>query len=1526
MIQKHKYEFTRPVKVATFKVREQIDASSYTTHVFVGKVTDECKRVLDRATSSLSTKDERLLRETFGPGFRNALCLSDASVHFVHEHIYIDDTLTALQNKIKTFLGASWCYMWCRTALLPSSIQMNRVVADVMRGQPHMFYADIVNALTCLFGDPSVTKKGFDPNQTYNATSLLATIASANKRLILIQAMGHTLSNGSHSVLFNGDPFNADDEMTRLAREDMDVLERKFDHSKTVGYYAPLDHMIHVVTNRKSVPKLYRAFPCNSYALDTSAQGGNEVMAEYLSSPDIPPTPDLFVNYLHLRTNENMRIHDHNLDRCFEEVELGVSCPFARLHKDARTLFKIHKPTFSDPKFDPKTVEQWFQTAMSEFMGPSTLTHEHLVLKFHCSSLGADRFFTFVLHNNLSYEVKFAFRREDAVQQDMVDEHIRTVNVKLRSLRKLLGVSMHELPDIDPKFWVNNHYMTNTRIHKIITTTHIDETPTLQEVKKLALKLFPLLSVIEPKGTRKDVLHLVYKRVDEFANDDAIRAFIDRTRANSTNASRAELITHMTHYFDMSHAEAVIKYDNLASGPGVANKGRFNPSFFVRKHVSIKVKESETRGLVVLVDGCSTPRIDFQILTTIQALVRFLVASTHQKFHAIGRDKNAQVAHVDPSSPMAADPVSGSPSPSSQTQDVEFDEEFHNMLLGLADKADPENQAEYANTEDGGDDAYAPHRYMLTKLYQVDRKLFDTKDKVYSKTCQLASGRQPVGITDDEKAYMEKNHSGAINGSIKYGSDPSKPLNYICPRMWCPRTRIAITEAEYIAAGRKCPAKRTGDTLVEIGEQPIVQDSESYWGPGNGKARYPGFLSPTKHPDGLCMPCCFATAHQKWKKCIPGVEEGDKKKTRRKKDAGKEKEKSESVAAPDAARGNTKYIMDYDRNPTEAGRFSLLPQGLHKFLDNSACGHRSSGSGLITVNTTKCFLKRGLPETPRGLFECLAHVLGNKKIPNASELVRLVSTHMSALDFVSLNGGALAREFAPDDADPRDHVMFSLFKDWAAENEAYFDKMAMSELFNHIADLKAFQPPEKDPLSAQVLREFVVYSAHANFVKYLHDKEAKHDERLFIDLVNLKRSWLNVSGVNVVFLRADDAENAYCLLPTFRPISEVYPMARDWVFVLRFGRTFEPLYMVSSKTMSDFEMLHHFSTETQTAAQKLIRLVRPVNDTSSGHDLRAVLKGLGYVEERIAVSPDFRVVGFVVRKDDEGTLMFAPYPNTEAWDSMLNYRSRASPGFVHVQDLYALEEWRTRLAPKPKEYKELFRALEKHYKTGDYVLSSNDGALRLACGVQLPPMDVEDSEYLRRLTDDANLFVGLTTPDARVVYMNDMETAARMYLAFRNESLHHIRLNAGLQSEVYYARHPRNPYPKAFRRKRLRSALNGLRSLVKPDDNDEGPTAFTNNVCASIAKKNWCEASGHCAFDGKCRLRVPKNKFDLLLDKLIDELMVLTDQHIKPVVGYKQPSNVVVLTQLDLLAANNNVQVLLTRIRQTFSLDDEWAT
>ena len=143
--------------------------------------------------------------------------------------------------------------------------------------------------------------------------------------------------------------------------------------------------------------------------------------------------------------------------------------------------------------------------------------------------------------------------------------------------------------------------------------------------------------------------------------------------------------------------------------------------------------------------------------------------------------------------------------------------------------------------------------YVLRRLQRYDHKLFHLKDrgkqyKTFSTYCQKQ--RQPIvmATNPEEDPTIDRD---AFTYAVKAGSTPQKQYYYICPEVWDPYVEKPVS----IKSLKNIKNRVTKDGVCSVGISPygdyeILIKSEP-------EQRFPGFIDPNKHPDGLCMPCCF---------------------------------------------------------------------------------------------------------------------------------------------------------------------------------------------------------------------------------------------------------------------------------------------------------------------------------------------------------------------------------------------------------------------------------------------------------------------------------------------------------------------------------------------------------------------------------------------------------------------------------------------------------------------------------------------
>jgi len=200
--------------------------------------------------------------------------------------------------------------------------------------------------------------------------------------------------------------------------------------------------------------------------------------------------------------------------------------------------------------------------------------------------------------------------------------------------------------------------------------------------------------------------------------------------------------------------------------------------------------------------------------------------------------------------------------------------------------------------------------------------------------------RHPVILTNKELENINKEHPGFLRDEdvIRYGSDPKKQYNYICPRYWCLKNNTIVDPKdliEVVVNGKKeLKSPTCGYVLPEDAKtvKPGYYVYEFYK-PKSGKKdykRYPGFQL-DKHPQGYCLPCCFdkyntigrldAKKQCKQNNNIQEDESNNKLPENNKMNQKHKKGKQED-----------EYIIGPDRFPLPQGRWGYLPPQIQQIL------------------------------------------------------------------------------------------------------------------------------------------------------------------------------------------------------------------------------------------------------------------------------------------------------------------------------------------------------------------------------------------------------------------------------------------------------------------------------------------------------------------------------------------------------------------------------------------------------------------
>ena len=1024
--------------------------------------------------------------------------------------------------------------------------------------------------------------------------------------------------------------------------------------------------------------------------------------------------------------------------------------------------------------------------------------------------------------------------------------------------------------------------------------------------KKLNLKrILPCLSsvfnVISDDAAEGAVLR--FKRVSNYNEMDSQEAFI--VEMLNQGSRDIEIIQGLASNFALSAEDAREKLVSFVNGLQVVQnafqsrkmKIRNNPGF-----LTTMSREKFSTNLAIKIEGIDAigyldtlPIYLDSILRLTQSPETTLVSSS--SIADLCRKK--AVAETD--APIADKiAIAEQPQPDRGQLDIQAnelvfepaDEEnrdmqdaMKNVLLGLDDdeeeEEEEEDEDEMAGGSDNEDDVKRDITGMrlsnpnpfFTRLHERQPTLFlkeNTQDgfKSYSRLCPSSAKRQPVILTKEEKAKIDKDHPGSYEHVIEYKTSPdAETFYYICPRYWSLRDNVSLTEAQ-AKSGKYGGIIDTNDKKARVKEgEAIYEFNTKYQQGADGKyeGSHPGFLKRSKHPDGLCIPCCFSgqwnAGDQKERResCEAGLPEADKP-----------AQKKKQAAATEV------YIKGADKFPLEEGRYGYLPVVLQKFLHTTNRKCQISATNTNLRKDHPCLLRFGVESSRSQSFvgaiaAIYQDVVG--KLITIDEMKAQMRAALSIDLFMALQNGNLVEVFDPDiDVDLDKYKKSKIYRstDPAVPSEmAFFRKAARS---------------------------------YENFLAYLEDDEILIDYQYIWDLVCGPNKKLFDGGLNLAILelKDDDATDDISLIcPTNHYASTFFDVNKRTAMIMKIGNQYEPLFVLEDKG-DQFGITRRYSTKYKDLLPNIkdtLELIKksltdkcaPLPSMPNKYEfvrniplgrLVYLMKLKGYSIDKQVLNYNGRVIGVEASKD--GVRGFVPsYPSAPILDLTADYTwidSFYGLGYVQTRDFLQKlsKDMRGKVPCAP-----VFKMLEDGLIVG--ILTETNQFVPIG-----DPEQNVHADGLRSINDSDFAAVdeeAITSPEVdeeRVMYIRRIRLETEFYNAFRNT----MRIMMGrfqhhkLRSEVdALLKNKDLLYLQKLRRVDGKLRELAQNSVMFTQYSDETIDRMTGvNVCGG---EETCTKEDYCVVtDEGCKLAVPrenlitgKNNEAMYFGRMADELI-----------------------------------------------------
>ena len=179
-------------------------------------------------------------------------------------------------------------------------------------------------------------------------------------------------------------------------------------------------------------------------------------------------------------------------------------------------------------------------------------------------------------------------------------------------------------------------------------------------------------------------------------------------------------------------------------------------------------------------------------------------------------------------------------------------------------------------------------------------------------------------------------------------------------------------------------------------------DKQEHGTKENYKKHYPGFLASKKHPDGLCVPCCFS----KWntpgqigrrKECAEHDAEKEEIADNLKKPSSKKpksKKQKEEESDNDEVVEKDNYVKGPEKFPLDSGRWGYLPVGIQNFFQEASSTCQISKTNTNIKPNHTCLLRHGVEFSNKQSFiACIAdakYYAETMNIPSVSDMKKII--------------------------------------------------------------------------------------------------------------------------------------------------------------------------------------------------------------------------------------------------------------------------------------------------------------------------------------------------------------------------------------------------------------------------------------------------------------------------------------------------------------------------------------------------------
>lgn len=1021
-------------KIQPYFTIELFTRNSNDLYAFIGKnIEQELNKILKKLEKNieLTKKEKNMITKKFGEYSNNWLNRSyTTKLKFINEIIYVDDTINNIKNKIFIYIGKEnldyyennqelWIekgiddyeilgYSYLDSKIKPSVFEKYKIDTDFFYSEDgaRIYYYELLNNNSNIIYD--YIFKGTEIITKIGLSILKNEIEYLKKKDIEINdkiKYGYLIKYYPKFILNQ-----------KINKTELIDIKRKINIDNYNHYI--INNTFDINTSNKIIYN-----NCNIYYIKLEAL--NE---SYFNDCNV----NLYKIFNYLRK------------------DLSIEMPYIK-YKDniwLTTYTAIYDRAIKENIIEKKTIQEWLfnikkDRETKEILITSTARGIQIKLLIPKTKY---KYFTLNIYKNSKIEVKINY--DDIEDINTFDRVIETLNVADNLIKKINLIDINIKKDDTKKLiklqcpkliYKNDYYYTNIYT-KIISICYFFNFDTgfrfeFKEFYDILIRFKTFIAPILSDKVDYDSLKAKYKRVSKFKNMPII--FNEITKLKNDGVSDIDVIPQIMKKYDKTNTEVKYLLIDWKKRTGLLkSKGLMRQSGI---DISMKQDFETKTGNIVSISECKNIYQMISIYHTLRGIINIYI-----NFKNYTKDSNFKKYIIETDKNLYNDENNDENNINELTlenlENLNINNDNYNINIGLDLNLNEINSEDskisklllsndiYTKTYKNKDiekdifkkksDLYlAPNseigkdiglssqdcepnyaidsckdlcddsNYSLRRLQRYDNKLFHFKDKTkkfktYGRLCQKNDESQPIVMANDPDKDPSIDKS-SYTYSIKTGSSTSRQFYYICPRIWDPYVEKPVS---YDAIKDSIIKKKTKNGIClsaksPYGDHDVIIRSDEKFKP------YPGFLSPSKHPDGLCMPACYIKPHndpktskyKQFKKCL-----------------------GENVEDNTSDKKDEYYVLDKTKIPLDEGRYGLLPTNISKIFKSDCI------SGLLQ-NNTMCYLRYGIKQNNQSFLNAICDIISENRMNKITikQLIDYIIEKLTKKLFNTLNNGSL---------------------------------------------------------------------------------------------------------------------------------------------------------------------------------------------------------------------------------------------------------------------------------------------------------------------------------------------------------------------------------------------------------------------------------------------------------------------------------------------------------------------------------------